>query len=63
MLDYERKHSHQPSDGSRGDWDLSGNVQDAQLQLVVGLRIANAPQLPTWTPGDEFEKNRQAASS
>jgi Zn-dependent M28 family amino/carboxypeptidase len=62
MLDYERRHYHQPSDEYRGDWDLSGDVQDAQLQLVVGLRIANAPQLPTWTPGDEFEKNRKTAS-
>lgn len=62
MLDYERKHYHQPSDEYHGDWDLSGDVQDAQLQLVVGLRIANAPQLPAWTPGDEFEKNRKTAS-
>ena len=62
MLDYERKHYHQPSDEYHGDWDLTGDVQDAQLQLVVGLRIANAPQLPAWTPGDEFEKNRKTAS-
>jgi Zn-dependent M28 family amino/carboxypeptidase len=62
MLDYERKHYHQPSDEYRGDWDLSGDVQDAQLQLVVGLRIANAPQLPSWTPGDEFEAARKQAS-
>jgi len=58
MLEYERKHYHQPSDEYHGDWDLSGDVQDAQLQLLVGLHIANAPQLPKWTPGDEFEKAR-----
>ena len=62
MLDYERHRYHQPSDEYHGDWDLSGDVQDAQLQLVVGLRIANAPALPTWTPGDEFEKARKTAA-
>jgi len=28
----------------------------------VGLRLANAPALPTWTPGDEFEAARKSAS-
>jgi len=62
MLDYERKHYHQPSDEYHGDWDLSGAVQDAQLQLLVGLRIANAARMPSWTPGDEFEAARKSAS-
>ena len=61
-LDYERKHYHQPSDEYHGDWDLSGDVQDAQLQLAIGLRLANAPSLPSWTPGDEFEAARKSAS-
>jgi len=61
-VEYERKQYHQPSDEYHGDWDLSGDVQDAQLQLLVGLRLANAPQLPTWTPGDEFEAARKSAS-
>ncbi|TMA24186.1 MAG: M28 family peptidase, partial [Deltaproteobacteria bacterium] len=59
---YERRHYHQPSDEYHGDWDLSGDVQDAQLQLIVGLRLANAPSLPSWTPGDEFEGARKTAS-
>ena len=61
-LAYERQHYHQPSDEYHGDWDLSGAVQDGQLQLAVGLRIANAPQMPSWTPGDEFEAARKSAS-
>ena len=61
-LDYERHHYHQPSDEYHGDWDLSGAVQDGQLQLIVGLRIANAARMPTWTPGDEFEAARKSAS-
>ena len=62
LLDYDRHDYHQPSDEYHGDWDLSGDVQDAQLQLVVGLRLANAPSLPSWTPGDEFEKARKTAA-
>lgn len=61
---YERRHYHQPSDTyppSPEAWDLSGAVEDARLQLVVGLRVGNAPELPTWTRGDEFEKARLAA--
>jgi hypothetical protein len=61
-LEYERLHYHQPSDEYHGDWDLSGTVQDGQLQLLVGLRIANAARMPSWTPGDEFEAARKSAS-
>ncbi len=62
--EFEEKHYHQPSDEyprAPETWDLSGGVQDAQLQLLVGLRIADAPELPSWTAGDEFERARKAA--
>jgi hypothetical protein len=62
--EFETERYHQPSDEyppAPQRWDLSGAVEDAQLQLVVGLRIANAPELPRWTPGDEFEKARLRA--
>ena len=64
---YELENYHQPSDeypplGSKEAWNLDGAVQDAQLELVVGLRIANAPQLPQWKAGDEFEKARKTAA-
>jgi Zn-dependent M28 family amino/carboxypeptidase len=58
------KHYHQPSDEYPpfpGRWDLSGAVEDAQLQLLIGLRIANDPRLPQWKKGDEFEQARLAA--
>ena len=58
QLAYEQHDYHQPSDEYHGDWDLAGAVQDAQLYLEVGLRIANAPALPTWTAGDEFASAR-----
>ena len=61
-LAFEQHDYHQPSDEYHGDWDLTGVVQDAQLQLLVGLRIANAAQLPRWNPGDEFERARKTAA-
>ncbi|HYS83155.1 MAG TPA: M28 family peptidase [Anaeromyxobacteraceae bacterium] len=62
---YEQQHYHQPSDEyppAPSRWDLSGTVEDAQLQLVVGLRLADADELPRWTPGDEFEQARVQAA-
>jgi Zn-dependent M28 family amino/carboxypeptidase len=57
---YERTHYHQPSDEIDPAWDWSGAVEDAQLLLVAGLRIANASALPTWNAGDEFAKIERA---
>lgn len=52
---------HQPSDEYSDDWDLSGAVEDVRLLFHVGIQIANAPQMPAWNPGDEFESARKAA--
>ncbi len=44
---FERHDYHQPTDTYAPErWDLAGAVEDAQLQLVVGLRVANAPGMP-----------------
>src|SRR5947209_14667458 len=59
---FERTDYHQVTDEYHGDWDLAGAVEDAQLDLLVGLRIANASSLPQWKPGDEFEKARKTAA-
>jgi Zn-dependent M28 family amino/carboxypeptidase len=62
---YTRRNYHQPTDvypASPEAWDLSGAVEDAQLQLLIGLRVGNAPGLPTWKPGDEFEQARLGAA-
>ena len=58
---YESTCYHQPCDEIRDDWDLSGLVEDATLGFWAGLAIANADQMPTWNPGDEFEAARKAA--
>ncbi|MBS2021342.1 MAG: M28 family peptidase [Deltaproteobacteria bacterium] len=58
---WERRDYHQPSDEFHDQWNLEGAVQDAQLQLLVGLRVMNAPAMPQWTKNDEFEAARKKA--
>jgi Zn-dependent M28 family amino/carboxypeptidase len=58
---FEKLHYHQPSDEYDDTWDMGGAIEDAQLMLLAGLRIANDPALPAWNPGDEFEAARKAA--
>ncbi len=41
---------HQPSDVVKPDWDLSGAVEDLQVLLDVGYRVAQADGRPTWKP-------------
>jgi Zn-dependent M28 family amino/carboxypeptidase len=59
--EWEAKHYHQPSDELRPEWNLSGAVEDAQLYLYLGLKVANETALPAWKPGDEFEAVRKKA--
>lgn len=58
---WELQHYHQPSDEFREDWDLSGALEDVHLFLSLGAAVANAPTLPAWTKGDEFEAARKRA--
>jgi len=55
---YEAVNYHQPSDEYSTAWNLDGQVNDARLAFWVGLMIADADELPGWTPGDEFEAAR-----
>lgn len=59
--EYESHDYHQPSDHYDDAWDLSGAVQDAELLWAVSRRVADAPEMPAWKPGDEFEAARKAA--
>jgi Zn-dependent M28 family amino/carboxypeptidase len=59
--EYTEKDYHAPSDEIKPDWDLSGAVEDAQLLLAVGYRVANADKLPEWKPGNEFKATREAS--
>jgi Zn-dependent M28 family amino/carboxypeptidase len=58
---WEAAHYHQPSDELTADWDFSGVIEDARLLFHLGVKVANAPAMPSWTPGDEFEAARKEA--
>ena len=55
---YTEVNYHQPSDEYDPSWNLEGMIQDALLGYWTGLAIANADEMPTWVPGDEFEAAR-----
>jgi hypothetical protein len=58
---YEKVDYHQPTDEYRDSWDLSGAVEDLQLDFYLGLRVADADAMPMWNKGDEFEAARMKA--
>jgi Zn-dependent M28 family amino/carboxypeptidase len=58
---YENRNYHQPSDQIQPEWNFDGMIDDARLGFAVGVRVANADEMPGWTPGDEFEAARKAA--
>ena len=41
---------HNASDVIKPDWDLLGAVEDLQILLEVGYRVAQQPDRPTWKP-------------
>ena len=55
---WEGTHYHQPSDELTDAWDLSGALEDVQLFFRLAAAVANAPAMPTWKSGDEFESIR-----
>jgi len=61
--EYTTNDYHKPSDEVKPDWDLSGAVEDAQLLLVIGHRIAQGDKYPEWKPGTEFKAKRDQMMS
>ena len=55
---YTNVNYHQPSDEYDPSWNFDGMVSDALLGYWTGLAIANADDMPSWNPGDEFEAAR-----
>ena len=58
---YEAIQYHQPADEYGDWWNIDGQIEDTRLGFWVGLIVANADDMPTWVPGDEFEAARKAA--
>ncbi|HQR44999.1 MAG TPA: M20/M25/M40 family metallo-hydrolase [Thermoanaerobaculia bacterium] len=58
---FELTNYHQPSDALTAAWNFDGYVEDTRFLFHFGLRVANAPEMPAWNPGDEFEAVRKAS--
>ena len=56
---YNSAHYHQPSDELRDSWDFKGMIQEAEIAMAIGRRIADAPDMPKFNPGDEFANRRK----
>jgi len=54
---YNTQHYHQPSDEFDPNWNYQGMIQEAEIALAIGMRIANDPAMPRFKPTDEFAKN------
>ena len=58
--EYIRNDYHKPTDQVKPDWDLTGAVEDLQVLLEVGYRVAQSPARPTWTNRPPFMHNPYA---
>ena len=58
--EYTQKDYHKVTDEVKPDWDLSGAVQDMQLLMTVGYKVAQGDRYPAWKPGTEFKARREA---
>ncbi|MEO7454882.1 MAG: M28 family metallopeptidase [Gemmatimonadaceae bacterium] len=57
--EYTEHDYHQPQDEIKPGWDMTGAVQDLDLFLTMGYRIANATKMPEWRAGNEFRAARE----
>jgi len=51
---------HSPSDTIKPDWDWTGPQTLAQVGMIIGLRVANSPLMPSWNSTSQFNKPRGA---
>jgi Zn-dependent M28 family amino/carboxypeptidase len=61
--EYTTNDYHKVTDEIKPDWDLAGGVEDLQLYLQIGYRVAETDKLPEWKPGAEFKAKRDAMMS
>jgi Zn-dependent M28 family amino/carboxypeptidase len=58
--DYIRNDYHKPTDQVKADWDLRGAVEDLQVLLEVGYRVAQTPARPVWRDRGAYMHNPHA---
>ena len=52
--DYNAKYYHQVSDEYHDWWDASAMVQESELALAIGVKLANLAEKPRYKESDEF---------
>ena len=52
--DYNAKYYHQVSDEYHDWWDASAMVQESELALAIGIKLANLAEKPRYKESDEF---------
>lgn len=52
--DYTAKYYHQVSDEYHDWWDASAMVQESELALAIGVKLADVAKLPRYKDTDEF---------
>jgi hypothetical protein len=52
---------HQPTDTVRPDWNWDGPRTLAVVGLIMGMRIADAHQMPAWLPSAPYKRAQGAA--
>ena len=52
--DYTAKYYHQASDEYKEWWDTSAMIQEAELAMAIGIKLANLPSMPRYKDTDEF---------
>ena len=55
---YNTAHYHQPSDEYRDSWDFRGMLQETEIAMAIGRRIADMDQMPRFNPDDEFARKK-----
>ena len=58
--EYIRNDYHKPTDQIKPDWDLTGAVEDLQVLLEVGYRVAQTPARPVWRDRGAYMHNPHA---
>jgi Zn-dependent M28 family amino/carboxypeptidase len=52
--DYTAKYYHQVTDEYHDWWDMSAMIQEAEVALAIGIKVANDPTAPHYLTTDEF---------
>ncbi len=52
--DYNAKYYHQVTDEYHDWWDMDAMIQESELALAIGVKLANTAEIPRYKDSDEF---------